>query len=134
MKMEPTFQAYYQQIDRITRERLDKEDPDYLLRVDFDEYLNFLVDEAKWEPLLWDESQKTVEPFSSKCERRDEFHSGQIYQVEEQRIRLRIPISHHPQRAEYLKLAPQQHGLDRQSQIGNLKVTSLSTRLKQLKG
>ena len=82
MWMGPTFQAYYQQIDRITRERLDKEDSDYLLQVDFDEYLNFLVDEAKWEPLSWDESQVTVEPFSTKRQRRDD-HYGQTYQVEE---------------------------------------------------
>jgi len=56
----PTFQADYQQIDRITRERLDKEDSNYLLQVDFDQYLDFLVDQAKWEPLLWDDSQMTV--------------------------------------------------------------------------
>ena len=31
----PTFQRYYQQIDRITREKLDKEDSEYLLKVDF---------------------------------------------------------------------------------------------------
>ncbi len=28
----PTFQRYYQQIDRITREKLDKEDSEYLLK------------------------------------------------------------------------------------------------------
>jgi hypothetical protein len=48
----PTFQTYYQNIHRIVGEKLDKEDSSYLLQVDFDEYLNFLVDEAKWEPLL----------------------------------------------------------------------------------
>ena len=101
----PTFQAYYQQIDRIIRKRLDKEDSSYLLQVDFDEYLNFLVDEVKWEPLLWDESQMTMEPFSIKRERRDEFYDS-IYQVEEQRIRLRIPISPHPQRPEYFEFGP----------------------------
>jgi len=102
----PTFQAYYQQIDRIVREKLDKEDSNYLLEVDFDEYLNFLVEEAKWEPLLWYESQMTVESFSIKSQRRDEFHNGRSYQVEEQRIRLRIPISSHTQRAEYFKFGP----------------------------
>ena len=101
----PTFQAYYQQIHRITHERLDKEDPNYLLEVDFDEYLNFLVDEAKWEPLLWDESQMTVESFFVKRQHRDAF-DGRTYQVEEQRIRLRIPISPHPQRSEYFKFGP----------------------------
>jgi hypothetical protein len=102
----PTFQTYYQNIRRIVGKKLDKEDSGYLLQVDFDEYLNFLVDEAKWEPLLWDESQKTVEPFSTKLQRRDEFHDGQTYQVEVQRFRLRIPISPHPQRADYFKFSP----------------------------
>ncbi len=106
MRNGPTFQTYYQQVDRINRERLDKEDSNYLLQVDFNEYLNFLVDEAKWEPLLWDESQMTVEPFSTKRERRDEFHRGETYQVEVQGIRLRIPISSHPQRADYFKFGP----------------------------
>ena len=68
----PTFQTYYRNIHRIVGEKLDKEDSSYLLQVDFDEYLNFLVDEAKWEPLLWDESQMTVEPFVTKRQRRDE--------------------------------------------------------------
>jgi len=102
----PTFQTYYQNIHRIVGEKLDKEDSSYLLQVDFDKYLNFLVDEAKWEPLLWDESQMTVEPFSTKRQRRDEFHDGQTYQVEVQRFRLRIPISPHPQRADYFKFGP----------------------------
>lgn len=102
----PTFQSYYQQIDRIVRESLDKEDSEYLLQVDFGEYLNFLVGEAKWEPLSWDESQMTVEPFSIKKERRDEFRHGRTYQVEEQRMRLRIPISPHSRRSEYFKFGP----------------------------
>jgi len=102
----PTFQTYYQNIHRIVGEKLDKEDPIYLLQVDFEEYLDFLADEAKWEPLLWDESQKTIEPFSTKLQRRDEFQEGQTYQVEVQRFRLRIPISPHPQRADYFKFVP----------------------------
>lgn len=102
----PTFQTYYQNIHRIIGEKLDKENSSYLLQVDFDEYLNFLVNEAKWEPLSWDESQMTVEPFSAKLQRRDEFHDGQTYQVEVQGFRLRIPISPHPQRADYFKFSP----------------------------
>jgi hypothetical protein len=102
----PTFQTYYQNIHRIVGEKLDKEDPSYLLQVDFEEYLDFLVDGAKWEPLLWDESQKTIEPFSTKLQRRDEFQDNQTYQVEVQRFRLRIPISPHPQRADYFKFGP----------------------------
>ncbi len=89
----PTFQVYYQRIADLTRQFLDKEDSEYLLKVDFEEYLDFLVDKIKWEPLLWDESQMTVEPFSIKRQRRGEFRRELTYQVEEQQIRLRIPIS-----------------------------------------
>lgn len=101
-----TFQTYYQNIHRIVGEKLDKENPGYLLQVDSEEYLDYLVDEAKLEPLLWDESQKTIEPFSIKVQRGDEFHDGRTYQVEVQRFRLRIPVSPHPQRAGYFKLSP----------------------------
>lgn len=101
----PTFQSYYQQIDRIVRKQLDAEDPDYLLRVDFEEYLDFLVGESEWEPLIWDESQMTIEPFSVKHQRTDEFR-GQTYLVEDQRMRIRIPVTHHPQRSDYFKFGP----------------------------
>jgi hypothetical protein len=101
----PTFQQYYQQIGHIVHEKLDKEDSSYLLQVNSDDYLDFLVDEAKWEPLSWDESQMTVEPFSVKRQRQDELGRG-TYQVEEQRFRLRIPISSHAQRGEYFKFGP----------------------------
>lgn len=102
----PTFQVYYQRIGDLVRKKLDEEDSAYLLQVDFQEYLDFLVEEAKWEPLLWDESQKTVESFSTKRQHRDEFHRDLTYQVEEQHIRLRIPISPHPQRDDYFKFGP----------------------------
>jgi hypothetical protein len=102
----PTFQTYYDNIHRVVGKKLDEEDSAYLLQVDFDEYLNFLVNEARWEPLLWDESQMTVEPFVTKVQRRDEFRDGQTYQVEVQRFRLRIPISPHPNRADYFKFGP----------------------------
>jgi hypothetical protein len=50
-------------MDRNPRERIDKEDADYLLQVDFQEYLDFLVEEMLWEPLSWTESQMTFDPF-----------------------------------------------------------------------
>jgi len=102
----PTFQTYYQNIHHIIAEKLNKEDSNYLLQVDVDEYLTFLVQEASWEPLLWDESQMTVEPFSAKVQRRSFSHDNETYQVEVQRLRFRIPISTHPQRSEYLKFGP----------------------------
>ncbi|NQU96380.1 MAG: hypothetical protein HQ548_01880 [Chloroflexi bacterium] len=101
----PSYQTYYLHIARIVRERLDKEDPDYLLQVDINEYLDYLVEEGKWEPLTWDESGKTVERFSIKRQRRGELGTG-TYQVDEERLRLRIPISKHPQRADYFKFQP----------------------------
>jgi hypothetical protein len=101
----PTYQSYYQQIGRIIREKLDKEDQDYLLHVDVSEYLDYLVEDSKWEPLLWDESQKTIERFSTKRQRHDEL-SRRSYQVDEERLRLRIPISKHSQRGDYFKFGP----------------------------
>ena len=56
----------------------------------------------KWQPLEWDETQKTVEAFSAKRQRTDVF--GEPYEVEEQFLRLRIPISAHSQLADYFKL------------------------------
>ena len=104
-----SLQLYYKNYHLIVGEKLDKEDSSYLLQVDFDDYLSFLVDEAKWEPLLWDESQMTVEPFSIKVQRSDQFHVGNTYQDAVQKIRLRIPISSHPQRADYFKFSPSKH-------------------------
>lgn len=102
----PTFNIYYQRIDHIANEILNKENPTYLLQVDFEDYLNFLVDKLKWEPLLYDLSQKTVEPFSVKEKRRDERYGRGTYEVELQRIRIRVPISPHPARDEYFKFTP----------------------------
>jgi hypothetical protein len=69
----PSFQTYYQQIERIIAAELDKQSADYLLKIDFDEYLDHLVSYAEWVPLEWDESNMTVQPFSAKVTRRDEW-------------------------------------------------------------
>ena len=100
------FQTYYNHIGQITRENLDKESSDYLLEVDFDDYLEYLIADARWEPLEWDENQVTVEPFSVKVQRRDEWRRGGTFQAEEQWLRFRIPISSHPQLDEYFKFSP----------------------------
>ncbi len=102
----PMFQSYYNHIGRIVRENLDKENSDYLLEVDFDEYLEYLIAYAGWEPLEWDETQVTVEPFSVKRQRRDEWRRAGTVQVEEQWLRFRIPISSHPQLSDYFKFSP----------------------------
>jgi hypothetical protein len=90
----------------IIPDKLGKDDSSYLLLVDFNEYLNFLVDEIKWEPLLWDESQMTIEPFYTKIQRRTLSSDGETYQVDAQRLRIRIPISPHPQMDDYFKFGP----------------------------
>jgi hypothetical protein len=107
----PTFQIYYQSIDRIVKELLDKESPDDLLRVDFDEYLHYLVSRCEWQPLEWDESRKTIEPFTATIERHDAYGRGGTYQTDVQRFRLRIPVSPHPQRSDYLRFLPSVYGL-----------------------
>ena len=71
MRAGPMSQLYYSQINWITRERLDKENSDYLLDVDFDQYLEYLIADARWEPLQWDDTQMTVEFLSTKRQRQD---------------------------------------------------------------
>lgn len=107
-----TFQTYYQSIDRIVnKEFLDKESPDDLLRVDFEQYVDYLVSKCEWQPLEWDESQMTVERFTTIVERPDGWEPQRTYRTELQRFRLRIPVSPHPQRDDYLKLLPSVYGL-----------------------
>lgn len=101
----PTFQSYYLQIDRIIAERLAKEQPEYLLQVDPQQYLDYLVSEAEWQPLEWDEGQLTVEPFTAKVERYDQFDERK-YVSDVSQLRLRIPTSLHPQRTEYFRFGP----------------------------
>jgi len=109
---QPTFQTYYQRIDKIVnRELLDKESPDYLLQVDFEEYLNHLVSRCEWQPLEWDESQMTNEQFTATIEQSDPWESRRTYRSNVQKFRLRIPVSTHPQRDDYLKFLPSTYPL-----------------------
>jgi hypothetical protein len=91
MRRGPTFQDYYIGIDRAVRGRLEQERAEYLLSVDPDEYLDYLVGKAEWQPLEWHEDQMTVEV---------------IMVGHAQKLRLRIPTTPHPQLQEYLKLGP----------------------------
>src|SRR5213593_2824732 len=102
----PTFQVYYQQIDRIIADKLNTESPDYLLKVDFEQYLDYLVREAEWVPLEWDEGKITIESISTKVTRRDEWNREKTHTIDEQRFRLRVPTSGHPQLQDYLKFQP----------------------------
>jgi len=100
---EPDFQLYYSQIDRIVAENLNNKSADYLLQVDPEEYLNYLVADAEWQPLEWDESGMTIEQFVKKVQRHDEWDPHRTYTTDEAMFRLRLPVSHHPQLQEYLK-------------------------------
>ncbi len=104
-----TFGSYYAQIGRIMLGRLEKEPAEKLLAVDKDEYLDRLVAEAAWEPLEWYENRKTIEPFSTKQQRRDPF--GEVFMADVQMFRLRVPISSHPQRRMYFSLWPSTYRL-----------------------
>jgi hypothetical protein len=108
----PSFQTYYALIDRHTSAYLDGQDPEYLRSVDPDEYLDFLVSEASWVPMEWDETGMTVERFSVKERRRSDF--GEYYVADVEKLRLRIPVSPHSQRSEYLKLVPSTVRLNRE--------------------
>ncbi len=65
----PSFQTYYSSVDQMVSRLLDRERTEYLLTVDFARYRDHLVSELEWQPLEWDESQMTVEPFTIKAER-----------------------------------------------------------------
>lgn len=101
----PTYQWYYSQIEAKLWERLNRENSHYLVEVDPEDYLDYLVSEFTWEPLEWYEEGKTVEPFLVKREVRVEF-DRRTHVIDEHRFRLRIPISPHPQRDEYFQCGP----------------------------
>jgi len=55
--------------------------------------------------MVWQSEQVTVEPFTTRVEGFDRAF-GQSYAREEQRIRIRVPVSPHPNRNEYLRYQP----------------------------
>jgi hypothetical protein len=105
MQNRPSFQTYYALIDRNVSAYLDKQDSSYLVSVDKEQYLDQLVQVCRWEPLTWDESGMTVEPFIQKVERRSDF-GDRTYLTDQSMLRLRIPCSSHPQLSDYLKNQP----------------------------
>jgi hypothetical protein len=106
MYNKPSFQSYYQDVPRITQEFLDKENSEYLLQVDFEEYLNYLIERIKWQPLIWDENKITVEPFVIKQTRSDSFDRDSTIKIDVPKFRFRIPTQAHPQRDDYLRHTP----------------------------
>lgn len=101
----PTFQAYYARINEVVWEFLNRQDVDYLLRVDFDEYLDYLVGEFEWEPLEWSEVQMTVDPIRKKAQRARNI-DGKSITVDEEGFRLRVPVSPHSHRDRYFEYGP----------------------------
>ncbi len=100
----PLFSAYYAQAPRIARRLIDKEKPDYLLQVDPGEYLEYLVQQIAWEPLEWHEHEMTVESYFAPIGRDDGF--GDRHVTHQARLRLRVPLSPHPQLEEFFKYGP----------------------------
>ena len=103
MRGQPSLQLYYLRIVDEMRRRLSQEDPTYLLNVDFEAYLDHLVSEAEWQPLEYDASQLTVEPFVAKSAIVTSLGS---FAQDEPRFRFRIPIAPHPQREDFLRFEP----------------------------
>lgn len=99
----PTFQSYYLSVNRMISDRLNREAPEYLVKVDFEEFLAHLVEEHAWAELEWDEGAMSLEPFVGKQPIND---FGHIIEVDRPRVRLRIPFQPHPQRREFLELMP----------------------------
>jgi len=100
----PTFQAYYLNVERIVNDLLSKESPDYLAKVDFDEFLAYLVDRIAWEPLEWDEGGMTMEPFIDRQRLPDGM--GGFLELDQPKVRLYIPVKPHAQRSDFFKLMP----------------------------
>lgn len=101
----PTFQIYYQRLQRTVVELLATEDGPFLLQVDFDEYLDRLISRFEWQRLDWDESSWTIEPVTKKVTKNRSI-DGRAYTVDETRLQLRVSISPHPMREEYFRYGP----------------------------
>jgi hypothetical protein len=85
----PSFQTYYAEVPRMVQKLLERETPEYLLAVDFEEYLAHLISEIAWQPLEWDSTGMTIAPIPGSS-----------------RYQLRVPVSSHPQRHDYFQLRP----------------------------
>ncbi len=103
MLNKPGFQTYYASLNRLVAAELEKERPDYLAQVEFEEYLDHLVDRLAWETLEFDEGAMTMETFIGKRKIND---FGRMMEVEEPKVRIRIPVSQHSQRRDFLELMP----------------------------
>jgi hypothetical protein len=103
MSEKPSFQSYYLGVERQVQAIIDRETNDYLLNVDYQEYLQHLIARIAWEPLKWDETSISVEPFITKRKIRD---YGGYAEVDQPRLRIRIQTSKHPTLSDYLRHQP----------------------------
>jgi hypothetical protein len=98
-----SYQSYYLEADQRAQAILDSERPEYLLDVDYQEYLQHLISRLSLETLEWDESAKSIEPFIGK---RKVLDYGGYREVEQPLFRLRIPVSNHPALSAYIQFQP----------------------------
>lgn len=99
--------SYFSMADRSVGPMLDAENPDYLLRVDPEEYLDHLVAKLTFQPLvvLWDDM--TVEQFKTRNRRpppRYAWDRDAPPYVEVEMFRVRIPVEPNPDRDQYFML------------------------------
>jgi hypothetical protein len=98
------FDFYYAEIAAAISSYLDERDPEHLLRVDPEQYLDELVEVASWQPLEWDEGGMALEEVKGTSTRHS--RRGRRPSAPAHSFRLRIPVSPHPDREEYLRHAP----------------------------
>lgn len=103
----PSLALYYAQIEEKARGLLDREKAEYLRAVDFEEYLDHLVSELAWDTLEWDRAGASIEPFTAKEQIRSQWDGSNVARNVE-RMRLRVPVSHHPQRDQFMRYEPSQ--------------------------
>jgi hypothetical protein len=100
---EPSFQSYYLNVERQAQAIIDREAIDYLLEVDYQEYLQHLIARIVWEPLTWDETTLSAEPLIARRKVRD---YGGYAEVDQSRLKIRIETSNHSTLSDYLRYQP----------------------------
>lgn len=102
-----SLQSYFSQADRTAIAIMDRESPEYLLSVDPEEYLDHLVAQLEFEPLVIRWEEETVEPFKSRRSRAarswEMERSGTVTEDVEM-LRLRIPVEPNADRTNYFSM------------------------------
>lgn len=99
-----TFSGYYAQAADMAIRLMGEESPDNLLRVDPEEYLDYLVQRIEFQPLLIHWEDESVEPFKKEITRparaMDLARGNQVSEIVEM-WRVRIPTDPNPDRDGY---------------------------------